>query len=327
MHCLRWIPAIVVAVGFVPEARPDPRTNRKPVTRAEIDRLEQKVADQQRLLDNLVQLQAQYVQQLLALLPDSPGSSRASGGEPKSAENRVIAKADGKAENKIDGKPENKSDGKAEAKIDGKANPSPGEPRPTPAKTKLTPKAVGTIVGKVTGGGGDAYIYVEDIVATTAGTATMKQENKQFTPRILAVSRGTKVDFPNLDAVFHNVFSVTPDNSFDLGSYHQGSSKSVTLLRSGVVTVYCNMHPQMVGYILVVPSKLYVHAGQDGFYRLPNVPAGHHRVVAWAPNAKPMALEVDVGDADSATLEFELKQGHAGPHTNKDGMAYGSYKD
>jgi plastocyanin len=187
------------------------------------------------------------------------------------------------------------------------------------------PRTVGTLVGKVTGGGSDTYVYVEDIVAPATGTATMTQEHKQFAPRVLTVQKGMRVEFPNLDAVFHNVFSVTPDNSFDLGSYHQGASKSVTMTKPGVVTVYCNMHPQMVGYILVVPSKLYVHVGQDGFYRIPNVPAGHHRVVAWAPNATPLTLETDIGDMDSATLEFELKQGHTGPHTNKEGMAYGSY--
>jgi len=155
----------------------------------------------------------------------------------------------------------------------------------------------------------------------------MKQENKQFVPQVLTVPRGTRVEFPNADAVFHNVFSVTPDNSFDLGSYQQGMSKSVTMMKAGVVTVYCNMHPQMVGYILIVPSRLYVRAGHDGFYRIPNVPAGHHRVVAWAPNARPVTLETDLGEGDSATLEFELKQQRPGPHTNKDGMAYGSYKD
>jgi hypothetical protein len=91
--------------------------------------------------------------------------------------------------------------------------------------------------------------------------------------------------------------------------------------------VYCNMHPQMVGYILVTPSSLVVRAGQDGFFRLANVPVGHHRLVAWAPNAKPVVSEIDVAEADSATVELALKRGHTGPHTNKDGLAYGSYKE
>ena len=307
MSHVRWIIYLAVAVSFVSEARPDPRAKAKPVTHADLDRLEQKFEERQHLLDNLIRLQTQYLQQLLALFPDTAVGARPAAVDPRPAESHVAAKLDGHG--------------------DGPVEPSPVEPRAALPRPRPTPRAIGTIVGKVTGGGGDTFVYVEDIVASAPGTAFMKQENKQFNPRVLTVQKGTKVDFPNLDAVFHNVFSVTPDNSFDLGSYHQGSAKSVTMTRPGVVTVYCNMHPQMVGYILVVPSKLYVHAGQDGFYRLANVPVGHHRVVAWAPNARPVTQEIDVGEADSATLEFELKPGRAGPHTNKDGMAYGSYKD
>lgn len=309
MHCFRWIACLAVAAVLAPDARSEPRTSSRSVTRAEISRLEQKLEDQQRLIDNLIRLQAQYLQQLLTLFPGTPGGGRPlavdpkDSKDPKPVENDVVAKAEGQTD------------------------PKPDEHRGTSPRARSNPKAIGTIVGKVKGGDGEAFIYIEDIVATAQGAAIMKQEHKQFVPRVLTVPRGTKVEFPNADAVFHNVFSVTPDNSFDLGSYQQGVSKGVTMAKSGVVTVYCNMHPQMVGYILVVPSKHYVRAGRDGFYRLPNVPAGRHRVVAWAPNTKPVTLEVDVGDGDSATLEFELKQRRTGPHMNKDGMAYGSYKD
>jgi len=251
MRCVRWITYLAVAVTFVPEARPEPRAKAKPVTRAELDRLEQKLEDQQRVLDKLLQAQTQYLQQLLALLPDSPGGARTAAADPKPAESHPADKPDAHSE------------------------PKPADLHAAPPKPKAMPRTVGTLVGKVTGGGSDAYVYVEDIVAPAAGSATMTQEHKQFAPRVLTVQKGMRVEFPNLDAVFHNVFSVTPDNSFDLGSYHQGASKSVTMARPGVVTVYCNMHPQMVGYILVVPSKLYVHVGQDGFYRLPNIPTGH----------------------------------------------------
>jgi hypothetical protein len=85
------------------------------------------------------------------------------------------------------------------------------------------------------------------------------------------------------------------------------------------------MHPQMVGHILVVPNGNYVRAGKDGFFRISNVPAGHHRIVAWAPDAKPAAAETDVSDSEAATVEIELKRGRGGPHLKKDGLPYGSY--
>jgi plastocyanin len=193
------------------------------------------------------------------------------------------------------------------------------------AKKPKAVEAVGTIVGKVSGAP-DAIIYVDDIVMTTRGSATMKQENKQFSPRVLVVPRGTTVQFPNADAIFHNVFSVTPGSSFDLGNYRKGESKGVEMMKPGVVSVYCNMHPQMVGHILVVPNTNFARAGKDGFFRLSNVPAGRHRIVAWAPDAKPVASEAEVSDAEPVTVEFELKKGRSGPHLKKDGLPYGSYE-
>ena len=288
----QWL-IVLGMIALAGDARGDARAKQRPVTQADLDKLEQRLEDQQRLLDKLIRLHSQYLQQLVALLPDAAGKPGPA--EPKS-EPRIAAK------------PEPRAD----------------EPRPS---AKPRSAATGAVVGKLTGGGGDAFVYIEDVVAPAHGGAVMKQAGKQFAPQVLTVVKGTKVDFPNMDTVFHNVFSVTPDNSFDLGSYPQGAAKSVTMTRPGVVTVYCNMHPQMVGYILVTPSPLVVRAGQDGFFRIANVPVGHHRLVAWAPNAKPVVSEIDVTEADSAPVELAVKRSQAGPHTNKDGMAYGSYRE
>jgi plastocyanin len=288
-------------------ARSQPRAA-KPhyATQADVERLEREVAEQKALLSRLIALQQQYVASIAALMPDSGA--------------RVAAAAPVTITPAAEAMPE-------------KQDPAPAvEPKlvakPTPPHAATPGKGEGTILGRVKGGSADTYVYVDDLGGSLAhATATMKQQDKQFNPRVLVVQKGTQVQFPNMDAVFHNVFSVTPDNSFDLGSYRQGESKSVKLVKPGVVSVYCNMHPQMVGYILVVPGSLYVHAGSDGFYRIAGVPAGHHRVVAWTPNAKPAVSEVDVADGEPATVELTLHASHQGQHTNKDGLPYGSYKD
>lgn len=291
--------------AFTPPADAQPRPRTAPVTRADVDRLDKKIEEQQRKLDRLIKLQIQFLQQLEAM-------------------------TDGSAP------PVALSDPKPDAAKPDAAKPDTAKPPAAAAEPKARPAAAaavvrkpakaetGNVVGKVTGAS-DAIVYVEDIVVPTKGTAMMKQENKTFTPAVLVVQKGTTVQFPNLDAFFHNVFSVTPDNSFDLGSYRQGETKGVTMTRPGVVNVYCNMHPQMVGHILVVPNGNYVRAGKDGFFRLTNVPAGHHRIVAWAPEAKPAVAEADVTDTEAATVELELKKGHSGPHLKKDGLPYGSY--
>ncbi|HWO24949.1 MAG TPA: plastocyanin/azurin family copper-binding protein [Kofleriaceae bacterium] len=320
-----------ILIGTAPHAAwSQPRgVKPKPVTQADIERLEKKIADQQRVIEKLIRMQQQYLQSLVALMPDAGGGGTLVVPPPQPD---VVARNDPKpAGTKTDAqidtgpKPNEKPVGKPDPKnTTAKPNEKPPEVKP-PAPDKKSGK--GTLVGKVKGGGGDTYVYVADVVAAGGGAATMKQEGKQFVPRVMAVQKGTRVEFPNQDAVFHNVFSVTPDNSFDLGSYRQGESKSVTMSKAGVVSVYCNMHPQMVGHILVVPSNLYTRAGADGFYRLPNVPAGKHKIVAWAPNAKPTSMEVEITADEVTTLELDVKRGREAPHLNKDGMPYGSYKD
>ncbi len=299
-----------LGLTLAPAAQAQPR---KPaptpaVTRADLDRLDKKIEDQQRRIDKLIKLQIQYLQLLAAMTDGSPPP--------------VVMQ---------EPRPEPPAKPEPGAKPDTPARPVvAAEPRPKAVPAALiAPKkpkaeAMGNVVGKVTGAP-DAVVYIDDIVVPTRGTATMKQEGKQFQPAVLIVQKGTTVQFPNLDAFFHNVFSVTPDNSFDLGSYRQGETKGITMSKPGVVNVYCNMHPQMVGHILVVPNGNYVHAGKDGFFRLSNVPTGHHRIVAWAPDSKPTVAEADVNETEAVTVELELKKGHTGPHLKKDGLPYGSY--
>ncbi|MGE5181610.1 MAG: plastocyanin/azurin family copper-binding protein [Acidobacteriota bacterium] len=306
-----FIGVLLVTSASAGPARSDPRGARaRYATQSDIERLEREIAEQRALVDKLVTLQTQYLKSLAALAQNAPAPPPPPP-EPKPVEHATVAPA---------GAPEPQP---------AVAARQPAAREPAATRPKPASRGVGTILGRVKGGtAGETYVYVEDLAGPLAhGSAVMKQQNKQFVPRALVVQKGTQVEFPNMDAVFHNVFSVTPDNSFDLGSYRQGESKSVHMTKAGVVSVYCNMHPEMVGYILVVPGAFYARVGQDGFYKLAGVPAGHHRIVAWTPNAKPMVSEVDVTDTDPVTVELELHASRPGPHTNKDGMAYGSYRE
>jgi plastocyanin len=302
---------LIVIAGFAPEVSAQPKKKPAAATKADVDRLESKIEEQQKQIDKLVKAQQQHLQVLRGTF-DAVSDVKPDDAKPPEPKVTPPVKADIKVE------PKATSTDKAAVGFTDKPK------RTVEPKVAKKPAGAGTVVGKVTGVG-DAVVYIEGIVETTRGTATMKQEGKQFIPRVLVVQKGTTVAFPNLDAIFHNVFSVSPDQSFDLGSYQQGESKSVTMAKPGVVSVYCNMHPQMVGNILVVPNSHYAKAGKDGFFRLTNVPAGKHRVVAWAPNAKPVTAEAEVSDAGVVTIELELKKGRSAPHTKKDGLPYGSY--
>ncbi len=291
------------AFAFAPQVQAQPRKP-KPATQADIERLEKKINEQQKTIEKLVRLQQQYAQALASTFEGAapaPAAPVVTNTPPPTPAPQMAPEKAAAAELKVIDKPKLKKLEKPEV------------------------VGLGTVVGKVEGAG-DAIVYLDGIAPASRGTASMKQEGKQFVPQTLVVTKGTTVDFPNRDAIFHNVFSMTPESSFDLGSYRQGETRKVTMAKPGVVTVYCNMHPQMVGHILVVPNASYVRAGKDGFFRLTNVPAGQHRVVAWAPNAKPVSVQVTVTDGEVSTIELAVKKGRASLHTKKDGLPYGSYE-
>src|SRR5918996_5238876 len=103
---------------------------------------------------------------------------------------------------------------------------------------------------------------------------SMVTKNKQFSPRALAIPVGAKVQFPNLDSIFHNIFSVSAPNQFDLGLYKGGASKTQSFQKPGVVKVFCNVHPQMSATIVVTPSPYYTVADQTGAFKLGDIPNG-----------------------------------------------------
>ncbi len=188
-----------------------------------------------------------------------------------------------------------------------------------------------TIEGKVSISGGDlsdVYVFVENVrgAPVRGRTVEIKQENKQFSPRLAVVQTGTQVVFPNLDTVFHNVFSNSPKNSFDLGSYRAGDKpRSVILTAPGLVEIFCNVHQKMNANVMVVPNNLYTKVRADGSFHIENVPVGSRKLVAWSPNTKVMAQRVEVTPSGAQTT-FSLEYEEAQAHTNKTGLPYGSYK-
>ena len=102
----------------------------------------------------------------------------------------------------------------------------------------------------------------------------IRQREKQFDPPLTIVVRGTTVDFPNEDKIFHNVFSVSRAARFDLGLYKSGAMKSVEMKRPGTVDVYCNIHPDMVAKVKVLDNAFYTITDQTGDVRARGRPGG-----------------------------------------------------
>jgi plastocyanin len=196
------------------------------------------------------------------------------------------------------------------------------------------PAAAGTVTGKVEliekGGRrasdlSDVIVYVEGPKAKgKADRVTMAMKDKSFRPRVAAVSAGGVVEFPNQDPIFHNVFSVSGANRFDLELYKRPKSGSWTFVAPGVARVYCNIHPQMSAVVLVRDNPYFTTAAADGSFTIEHVPAGRWQVKAWQERAPEAAQEIVVGADNrvSAQLLLDASQWKNAPHKNKYGKDY-----
>jgi plastocyanin len=143
--------------------------------------------------------------------------------------------------------------------------------------------------------------------ATDAGHAVMDQRNETFVPHVLAITTGTTVDFPNSDKFYHNVFSLSKVQKFDLGRYAAGHSRPVTFNRPGIVRVFCDIHSHMNAFILVFSHPFFAMTEADGRYRIDNVPPGTYAVIAWNEGVSSEPRMVTVPDGAVAELDFTLR--------------------
>jgi len=150
------------------------------------------------------------------------------------------------------------------------------------------------------------------------------QKDKRFDPHVLAVKKGTAVAFPNVDRIFHNVFSLTPGDAFDLGLYRGGTSREVRLETPGLVRVYCNIHPQMAAYVLVAEGGSFAVADGEGRFRIGGVRPGAHVVRVWHEKGGAREERVEVRAAETTELDVRLDASRwvERPHKNKLGQAY-----
>ena len=133
---------------------------------------------------------------------------------------------------------------------------------------------------------GDAVVFLESAQARRQvrplAALEMAQQKKQFVPEVLVVPVGSEVRFPNHDTVRHHVYSFSPAKKFELKLYTGTPANPVLFDRPGVVVLGCNIHDQMVGWILVLDTPYYAQtAAATGKAQIDNVPAGSYRLRTW----------------------------------------------
>lgn len=130
----------------------------------------------------------------------------------------------------------------------------------------------------------NVVVYFSGLPANPArksAPASIAQKDEQFLPHVVAVTVGATVEFPNQDAFFHNVFSLSRPATFDLGRYPNGSSRSIKFLKPGLVKVYCHIHSQMSAVVQVFDHSWFASPVDDGTFSIEGVPPGEHTLVAW----------------------------------------------
>jgi plastocyanin len=172
--------------------------------------------------------------------------------------------------------------------------------------------SAGSISGKVSGVSGESVVYVDTIAGKTfpapAEHLVIDQKGLLFQPHIAVVVVGTTVDFLNSDKVAHNVFwpslmqggKKLPGKN--LGTWPTGEKRSFKFDQAGVAALLCNVHPEMAGYIVVVPTTYYATTDKSGNYKIENIPDGDYNVVAWHEGAKNSTKAVKVAGDTKADL-------------------------
>jgi plastocyanin len=167
----------------------------------------------------------------------------------------------------------------------------------------------GEIKGKVTATGmksaKNIAVYIDTIPGKTfeapAKHVVMDQHHLEFVPHVLVVLKGTTVDFLNSDATLHNVF--WPDIggnrklAHNLGTWPQGQKKSFTFNDVGTAPLLCNVHPEMSGYLVVVPTPYFAVTDSSGVYEIKDVPPGQYTLKTWSEEGKPASQSVEVSGA------------------------------
>lgn len=159
---------------------------------------------------------------------------------------------------------------------------------------------------------GPVVVYLEGRPGASAsgGQPELRQRDAQFSPGFLAVAAGASVAMPNDDDIFHNVFSFSSPNQFDLGLYPSGESRRVAFRHPGVVKVYCSIHEGMSATIFVAPTRWFAVADAEGHFAIPDVPPARYRLRTWAEKLPESGRDVEVGPG---VTRVDVRLGEAAP--------------
>lgn len=148
----------------------------------------------------------------------------------------------------------------------------------------------------------------------------MEQRGREFNPRIMAISVGSTVAFPNFDNVFHNVFSSSPQAAFDLGIYKAGEAREFKFEKEGIIRLGCNLHANMSAYLVVVSQPSYVITDDKGTFKFNRLAPGKYKLKAWSEKSKaPITQDITIKAGANNVSVGVAADAPAGPPPDKFG--------
>jgi len=169
----------------------------------------------------------------------------------------------------------------------------------------------GTVKAKKAKYSRDTIIYIENVPNTFEPQeqhAVIDQKNMTFIPHVLPLLKGTTVDFLNSDLVQHNVYS--PDavaDNMNLGTWLKGEIRPFTFNKLGVASIRCNVHVDMLAYVLVLQNPYFARVDNEGKFSITNVLEGKYTLKVWNERFKAEDKQVEVKAGTPTAVEFELK--------------------
>lgn len=148
----------------------------------------------------------------------------------------------------------------------------------------------------------------------------------RFYPQTIAVTSGTLIRFPNLDDIRHNVFSLTPDHKFDVGMYGPDEGATRRFTGTGMVEIYCNIHPNMAAFLLVLDTPHFITPDDDGYFILEGLPPGPGELLVWNYRADEWITKIEMPDSslygELAEVTIDITRPSVPQHLTKDGQPY-----
>jgi plastocyanin len=140
----------------------------------------------------------------------------------------------------------------------------------------------------------------------TPTRAVIEQRDENFIPRVVAVTVGSEVEFPNEDPIYHNVFSLSRAKTFDLGRYPRGQTRRVRFDKPGIVKVFCQIHSHMTATVMVFDHPWFTVPDEEGRFELPPMPRGDREITAWHERLGDTTVRVRLEAGQPASANFIL---------------------